>query len=122
MGSVWCHAHKRMEEDTDYIDFPVSPTFLGAYYEQGLTQRRPFEAEQKPPTLLEESRVYTNNPIVNDDELWRRIDSQNKQIAELRAQIKELYSRPQNQQSRQREINPNPEGRVQRDIDVSSGD
>ena len=122
MGSTWCHAHKRMEEDTDLIDYPVSPTFLGAFYEQGLTQRRPFEAEQKPPTLLEESRGYTNNPIVNDDELWRRIDSQNKQIAELRAQIKELYSRPQNQQSRQREINPNPEGRVQRDINVSSGD
>ena len=109
MGSQWCHAHQRMEEDTDLIDYPVSPTFLGAYYEQGLTQRRPFESESKPPTGLEEARVYTNNPIVNDDELWRRIESQNKQIAELRAQIKELYSAPQRQQS----VN-----RVQRDINV----
>ena len=57
MGSIWCHAHKRMEEDTDYIDFPVSPSFLGAYYEQGLTQRRPAEIIARPPTPFEVAKI-----------------------------------------------------------------
>ena len=112
MGSVWCHAHKRMEEDTDYIDFPVSPSFLGAYYEQGLTQRRPAEIIIRPPTELEIAKLQENQPIRGLEQYGEMFQAMQEKIDTLTKEIRELKTSPVQRR-----------GVVeQRDIDVSSGD
>ena len=112
MGSIWCHAHKRMEEDTDYIDFPVSPSFLGAYYEQGLTQRRPAEIIIRPPTELEIAKLQENQPIRGLEQYGEMFQTMQEKIDTLTKEIRELKTSPVQRR-----------GVVeQRDIDVSSGD
>ena len=112
MGSIWCHAHKRMEEDTDYIDFPVSPSFLGAYYEQGLTQRRPAEIIIRPPTELEIAKLQENQPIRGLEQYGEMFQAMQGKIDTLTKEIRELKTSPVQRR-----------GVVeQRDIDVSSGD
>lgn len=112
MGSIWCHAHKRMEEDTDYIDFPVSPSFLGAYYEQGLTQRRPAEIIIRPPTELEIAKLQENQPIRGLEQYGEMFQAMQEKIDTLTKEIRELKTSPVQRR-----------GVVeQRDIDVSSGD
>ena len=112
MGSIWCHAHKRMEEDTAYIDFPVSPSFLGAYYEQGLTQRRPAEIIIRPPTELEIAKLQENQPIRGLEQYGEMFQAMQEKIDTLTKEIRELKTSPVQRR-----------GVVeQRDIDVSSGD
>jgi thymidylate synthase len=112
MGSIWCHAHKRMEEDTDYIDFPVSPSFLGAYYEQGLTQRRPAEIIIRPPTELEIAKLQENQPIRGLEQYGEMFQAMQEKIDTLTKEVRELKTSPVQRR-----------GVVeQRDIDVSSGD
>ena len=112
MGSIWCHAHKRMEEDTDYIDFPVSPSFLGAYYEQGLTQRRPAEIIIRPPTELEIAKLQENQPTRGLEQYGEMFQAMQEKIDTLTKEIRELKTSPVQRR-----------GVVeQRDIDVSSGD
>ena len=112
MGSIWCHAHKRMEEDTDYIDFPVSPSFLGAYYEQGLTQRRPAEIIIRPPTELEIAKLQEHQPLRGLEQYGEMFQAMQGKIDTLTKEIRELKTSPVQRR-----------GVVeQRDIDVSSGD
>ena len=112
MGSVWCHAHKRMEEDTDYIDYPVSPSFLGAYYEQGLTQRRPAEIIVRPPTEMEIAKLEANHPIRGLEQYGEMFQAMQDKIDSLSKEIRDLKTSPVQRR-----------GVVeQRNIDVSSGD
>jgi len=101
-----------MEEDTDYIDFPVSPSFLGAYYEQGLTQRRPAEIIIRPPTELEIAKLQENQPIRGLEQYGEMFQAMQEKIDTLTKEIRELKTSPVQRR-----------GVVeQRDIDVSSGD
>ena len=107
MGSIWCHAHKRMEEDTDYIDFPVSPSFLGAYYEQGLTQRRPAEIIIRPPTELEIAKLQENQPIRGLEQYGEMFQAMQEKIDTLTKEIRELKTSPVQRRGvvEQRDIN-----------------
>ena len=107
MGSIYCHAHKRMEEDTDYIDFPVSPTFLGAYYEQGLTQRRPAEIIVRPPTEMEVAKMEENHPIRGLEQYGEMFQAMKEEVEQLRKELRELKTSPVQRrgQVQQRDIN-----------------
>jgi thymidylate synthase len=101
-----------MEEDTDYIDFPVSPSFLGAYYQQGLTQRRPAEIIVRPPTEMEVAKLQENQPIRGLEQYGEMFQAMQEKIDNLTKEIRELKTSPVQRR-----------GAVeQRDIDVSSGD
>ena len=80
--ATWCYSHQRLEEDTDYIDFPCSPTFLGAFNELGLTQRKPSEA----PRILSLNSEYEDDPI---EKMERTIRNQGRVIRDLQRQIEE---------------------------------
>ena len=107
MGSTWCYVHKRMEEDTDYIDFPVSPTFLGAYYEQGLTQRRPAEIIVRPPTPFEVAQMQENSPIRGLEQYGEMFQAMQEKIDNLTKEIRELKTSPVQRRGvvEQRDIN-----------------
>lgn len=93
-NSTWCYAHKRMEEDTDYIDYEVSPTFLGAAYEQGLTQRRPAEMVN-PPTPMQVADLEKGYPIRGDDAyLAEMFQGLRDEIKTLRNELRELKTSP----------------------------
>ena len=98
--ATYCYSHRRLEDDTDYIDFPCSPTFLGAFHELGLTQRRPVEA----PRILSLNSIDDEDPIEKMD---RTIRNQGRIIRDLQRQIEERKAGVA--------TSKNPE---QRDIDV----
>jgi hypothetical protein len=109
MNSTWCYAHKRYEDSVDYIDFPTSPTFLGAFYEMGITQRRPFEGRPEP---VEEQGL----PVRGDEEYARMFQDMRNEIEKLRRDIRRLQmpapARPTSEptQRQQREINVDRSG------------
>ena len=103
-----------MEEDTDYIDFPVSPTFLGAYYEQGITQRRPAEIIVRPPTELDIAKLEleASQPIRGLEQFEEMFQAMNARIGALTKELRDLKTSPVQRR-----------GAVeQRNIDVSSRD
>ena len=106
-SSIWCYAHKRWEDDTDYIDFAVSPTFLGAYYEQGLTQRRPAEIVVRPPTEMEVAKMEENHPIRGLEQYGEQFQAMKAEIESLRKELRELKTSPVQRrgQLQQRDIN-----------------
>ena len=107
MGSTWCYAHKRMEDDTDYIDYPVSPTFLGAYYEQGHTQRRPAEIIARPPTPFEVAKMEENFPIRGLEQYGEMFQAMQAKIDSLEKTIREMKTSPVQRRGavEQRDIN-----------------
>ena len=106
-SSIWCYAHKRWEDDTDYIDFTCSPTFLGAYYEQGLTQRRPAEIVVRPPTEMEVAKMEENHPIRGLEQYGEMFQAMKAEIESLRKELRELKTSPVQRrgQLQQRDIN-----------------
>ena len=79
--STWCYSHERLEEDTDYIDFPCSPSFLGAFNELGLTPRKPSEA----PRILSLNSDYDDDDPISRME--RTIRNQGRVIWDLVRQV-----------------------------------
>lgn len=71
----------------DYIDFPCSPSWLGFYYEQGLTPRKPQEDNEillKRIEKLEEE---------NSRLLALLLKQKNKEFKEINIQNTKLFSR-----------------------------
>ena len=81
MADEWCYEHERHEDSNDRIDFNCSPLFLGAYYQQGLTNRRPFET-----TIPLDGPVVDWDSHYNDvmDELRKEIESLHREISQMR--------------------------------------
>ncbi len=106
MGTVFCIAHQRMEEETDYIDFPCSPTFLGAFHEMGQTQRRPFDnsgsSSNRGSELFEADKTLAM--IETFEDLHKEVERLRLEVAQLKRQPARPVQRP-NTVSTQREIN-----------------
>jgi hypothetical protein len=104
-GVSWCFEHRRYEPAADYIDFECSPTFLGAYYQMGVTQRRPFERQQNRPTWEERRYVEPNQQdVTNVDSVWAAVQKIQEQIQDIRRMIADDRGRGRQRGTEQREI------------------
>ena len=81
---TYCYSHKRLESDTDYIDFPCSPAFLGAFNQLGLTPRNAAEVprslslnsdEEEDPIAKMERTIRNQGRVIRD--LVRQVEGKN---------------------------------------------
>jgi hypothetical protein len=104
-GVSWCLSHKRYEPAADYIDFECSPLFLGAFYEMGLTTRRPF-AIPESQTVQEEQGYYApdQKDVTSIDTVWGAVQRLQEQIKDIRNMLADEKVSGRRRGREQREI------------------
>lgn len=104
-GVSWCLEHQRYEPAADYIDFECSQTFLGAFYQMGLTPRRPFDRPQTRPTWEERPYVEAaQQDVTNVQSVWAAVQKLQEQIQEIRQMLADDRGRRRQRGTEQREI------------------